>query len=112
MSPSHLSHVCHDVVGMPLRDCLRDIQLNRAHELLLGSALSPSTIAVDAGVDDGPHKAFGPRPRLDAAGAPTPSRRATQWKRIRAGAPATRGGRGDAAFPEREATGGNAGQEM
>ena len=45
MSPSHLSHVFHDVIGMPLRDCLRDIQLKRAHELLLGSTLSLSTIA-------------------------------------------------------------------
>jgi two-component system, response regulator YesN len=44
-SPSHLSHVFHDVIGMPLRDCLRDIQLKRAHELLLGSTLSLSTIA-------------------------------------------------------------------
>jgi AraC-like DNA-binding protein len=60
MSPSHLSHVFHDVIGMSLRDCLRDIQLKRAHELLLGSTLSLSTIAVDAGFYDLPHldKAF------------------------------------------------------
>ena len=60
MSASHLSHVFHDVIGMPLRDCLRDIQLRRAHELLLGSTSSLSTIAVDAGFYDLPHldKAF------------------------------------------------------
>jgi hypothetical protein len=40
-----LSNVFHDVIGMPLRDCLRDIQLKRAHELLLGSTLSLSTLA-------------------------------------------------------------------
>ena len=60
MSPSYFSHVFHAVIGMPLRDCLREIQLKRAHELLVGSALSLTTIAVDAGFYDLPHfdKAF------------------------------------------------------
>ena len=60
MSPSYFSHVFHAVIGMPLRDCLREIQLKRAHELLMGSTLSLTTIAVDAGFYDLPHfdKAF------------------------------------------------------
>ena len=67
MSPSYFSHVFHAVLGMPLRDCLREIQLKRAHELLMGSTLSLTTIAVDAGFYDLPHfdKAF--RQRLGMA---------------------------------------------
>jgi AraC-like DNA-binding protein len=67
MSPSYFSHVFHAVIGMPLRDCLREIQLKRAHELLMGSTLSLTTIAVDAGFYDLPHfdKAF--RQRLGMA---------------------------------------------
>jgi transcriptional regulator GlxA family with amidase domain len=67
MSPSYFSHVFHAVIGMPLRTCLREIQLKRAHELLLGSTLTLTTIAVDAGFYDLPHldKAF--RQRLGMA---------------------------------------------
>lgn len=67
MSPSYFSHVFHAVIGTPLRNCLRDIQLKRAHELLMSPTLSLTTIAVDAGFYDLPHfdKAF--RQRLGIA---------------------------------------------
>jgi transcriptional regulator GlxA family with amidase domain len=61
------------VIGMSLRDFVRDLRLNRAHDLLLGSSLSLTTLAVDAGFYDLPHfdKAF--RQRLGVS--PQESRR-------------------------------------
>jgi transcriptional regulator GlxA family with amidase domain len=48
------------VIGMPLRDYIRDLRLRRAHNLLQTSAMSITTIAIDAGFYDLPHfdKAF------------------------------------------------------
>jgi AraC-like DNA-binding protein/CheY-like chemotaxis protein len=60
MSRSHFSHTFHAVVGMPLRDYIRDLRLRRAHELLLTSTLPITSIAFEAGFYDLPHfdKAF------------------------------------------------------
>ena len=60
MGRSHFSHTFHDVVGMPLRDYVRDLRLKGAVRLLLASSLSLTAIAVDAGFYDLPHfdKAF------------------------------------------------------
>jgi AraC-like DNA-binding protein len=60
MSRSHFSHMFHAVVGMSLRDYVRDLRLKQAHHFLVDSRLSLTTIAVDAGFYDLPHfdKAF------------------------------------------------------
>lgn len=60
MSRSHFSRTFHAVVGMPLRDYVRDLRLKCAHELLVRSALSLTSIAVESGFYDLPHfdKAF------------------------------------------------------
>jgi len=60
MSHSHFSHTFHAVIGMPLRDYIRDVRLKRANELLLGSPLPITAIALDVGFYDLPHfdKAF------------------------------------------------------
>ena len=60
MSRSHFSRTFHAVVGMPLRDYVRDLRLKRAHALLLTPKLSLTSIAVESGFYDLPHfdKAF------------------------------------------------------
>ena len=60
MSRSHFSRTFHLVVGMPLRDYVRDLRLRRAHRLLVTSKLSLTNIAVESGFYDLPHfdKAF------------------------------------------------------
>jgi AraC-like DNA-binding protein/CheY-like chemotaxis protein len=60
MSRSHFSRTFHAVVGMPLRDYVRDLRLKRAHALLLTAKLSLTNIAVESGFYDLPHfdKAF------------------------------------------------------
>lgn len=60
MSCSHFSHTFHAVLGMPLRDYVRDLRLQRAHLLLLASPLSLTAIAAESGFYDLPHldKAF------------------------------------------------------
>jgi len=60
MSRSHFSHTFHAVLGMSLRDYVRDLRLERAHLLLLASGISLTAIAADSGFYDLPHldKAF------------------------------------------------------
>lgn len=60
MSRSHFSHTFHAVLGVSLRDYVRDLRLARAHLLLVASPLSLTAIAADAGFYDLPHldKAF------------------------------------------------------
>ena len=60
MSRSHFSHTFRAVVGMPLRQYVRDLRLKQAHQLLLTSRRSLTDIAVEAGFYDLPHfdKAF------------------------------------------------------
>lgn len=60
MSRSHFSHTFHAVLGMSLRDYIRDLRLQRAHLLLLASPLSLTAIAAESGFYDLPHldKAF------------------------------------------------------
>jgi AraC-like DNA-binding protein len=60
MSRSHFSRTFHTVVGMSLRDYVRDLRLKRAHGLLVGGKLSLTNIAVESGFYDLPHfdKAF------------------------------------------------------
>jgi transcriptional regulator GlxA family with amidase domain len=55
MSRSHFSHTFHVVVGMPLREYVRNVRLKHALALVLNSTLSLTTIAVDAGYYDLPH---------------------------------------------------------
>jgi len=55
MSRSHFSRVFHGAVGMSLRDYVARLRLNRATELMLGSALSLTAVAVEAGFYDLPH---------------------------------------------------------
>lgn len=59
-SRSHFSHLFHAVLGMPLRDYVRIVRLERAHRLLLSRPLSLTAIATEAGFYDLPHldKAF------------------------------------------------------
>lgn len=60
MSRSHFSHTFHTVLGMSLRDYVRDLRLERAHLLLLASRISLTAIASESGFYDLPHldKAF------------------------------------------------------
>jgi AraC-like DNA-binding protein len=60
MSRSHFSRTFHAVAGISLRDYVRDLRLRRAQELMRGSRLSLSAIALEAGFYDLPHfnKAF------------------------------------------------------
>ncbi len=60
MSRSHFSHTFHAVLGMSLRDYVRDLRLQRVHRLLLASPLSLTAIAAESGFYDLPHldKAF------------------------------------------------------
>jgi len=60
MSRSHFSHTFHAVLGMSLRDYVRDLRLERAHLLLLASRISLTALAADSGFYDLPHldKAF------------------------------------------------------
>jgi len=60
MSRSHFSRVFHGAVGMSLRDYVARLRLNRATELMLGSTLSLTAVAVEAGFYDLPH--FDKRP--------------------------------------------------
>ena len=55
MSRSHFSHTFRDVFGQPLRDYVRDLRLDQAHRLVLGSASSLTDIAIEAGFYDLPH---------------------------------------------------------
>jgi len=60
MSRSHFSHTFHAVAGMALRDYVRDLRLQHAHQLMLTSPLSLTAVAIDSGFYDLPHfdKAF------------------------------------------------------
>jgi AraC-like DNA-binding protein len=60
MSRSHFSHTFHVVLGMSLRDYVRDLRLQRTHLLLLAFPLSLTAIAAESGFYDLPHldKAF------------------------------------------------------
>jgi AraC family transcriptional regulator len=60
MSRSHFSRTFHAVAGISLRDYARDLRLRRAHDLLVGSKLSLTAVAVESGFYDLPHldKAF------------------------------------------------------
>ena len=60
MSRSPFSHTFHAVLGLSLRDYVRDLRLQRAHLLLLASSLSLTVIAAESGFYDLPHldKAF------------------------------------------------------
>jgi AraC-like DNA-binding protein len=59
-SRSHFSHLFHTVLGMPLREYVRNLRLERAHRLLVSTPLSLTAIAAEAGFYDLPHldKAF------------------------------------------------------
>ena len=60
MSRSHFSRTFHLVVGMPLREYVRDLRLRRTARLLVTSKVSLTSIAVESGFYDLPHfdKAF------------------------------------------------------
>ena len=60
MSRSHFSHMFHSILGMPLREYIRSIRLERAHHLLVSTPASLTSIAVETGFYDLPHfdKAF------------------------------------------------------
>jgi transcriptional regulator GlxA family with amidase domain len=60
MSRSHFSHTFHAVVGMALRDYVRELRLQQAHRLILDSQLSLTDVAIDSGFYDVPYfdKAF------------------------------------------------------
>jgi AraC-like DNA-binding protein len=60
MSRSHFSHMFSAVIGMSLRTYVRNLRLQRASDLLLGSMLSVTAVAVECGFYDLPHldKAF------------------------------------------------------
>jgi AraC-like DNA-binding protein len=60
MSRSHFSHVFHTIIGMSLREYVRRLRLEGAHRLLVGSSISLTSIAAEAGFYDLPHfdKAF------------------------------------------------------
>lgn len=60
MSRSHFSHVFHTIHGMPLRECIRSLRLERAHHLLVSTPASLTAIAAETGFYDLPHfdKAF------------------------------------------------------
>ncbi len=45
MSRSHFSHTFHTVLGMSLRDYVRDLRLERAHLLLLASRSPPIPVS-------------------------------------------------------------------
>ena len=55
MSRSHFSHTFHAVFGQPLRDYVRDLRLDQAHRLILGSGRSLTDIAIETGFYDLPH---------------------------------------------------------
>jgi len=55
MSRSHFSHTFHAVFGRPLRDYVRDLRLDQAHRLVLGSGRSLTDIAIETGFYDLPH---------------------------------------------------------
>ncbi len=59
-SRSHFSHLFHTVLGMPLREYVRTLRLERAHRLLTTTPLSLTAIAAETGFYDLPHldKAF------------------------------------------------------
>lgn len=59
-SRSHFSHLFHAVLGMPLREYVRTLRLERAHRLLVTTPLSLTAIAAETGFYDLPHldKAF------------------------------------------------------
>jgi AraC-like DNA-binding protein len=60
MSRSHFSHMFHAILGMPLREYIRSLRLERAHHLLVSTAASLTAIAAETGFYDLPHfdKAF------------------------------------------------------
>jgi AraC-like DNA-binding protein len=60
MSRSHFSRMFHAILGMPLRDYIRSLRLERAHHLLVSTPASLTTIAAETGFYDLPHldKAF------------------------------------------------------
>jgi len=64
MSRSHFSHTFHAVLGMSLRDYVRDLRLERAHLLLLASRISLTAIAADSCFYDLPHLDKASRQRL------------------------------------------------
>lgn len=60
MSRSHFSHMFHTILGMPLREYIRSLRLERAHHLLVSTPASLTAIAAETGFYDLPHfdKAF------------------------------------------------------
>jgi AraC-like DNA-binding protein len=60
MSRSHFSHMFPTILGMPLREYIRSLRLERAHHLLVRSPASLTAIAAETGFYDLPHfdKAF------------------------------------------------------
>jgi AraC-like DNA-binding protein/CheY-like chemotaxis protein len=60
MSRSHFSHMFHTILGMPLREYIRSLRLERAHHLLVSTPASLAAIAAETGFYDLPHfdKAF------------------------------------------------------
>jgi len=60
MSRSHFSHMFHTILGMPLREYIRSLRLERAHHLLVSTPTSLTAIAAESGFYDLPHfdKAF------------------------------------------------------
>jgi len=83
-SRSHFSHLFHAVLGMPLREYVRTVRLERAYRLLLTTPLSLTAIAAEAGFYDLPHldKAFRHRLGMTLRDFPVASRRAASRLRI------------------------------
>ncbi len=48
-SRPHFSHLFHAMLGMPLREYVRTVRLERAYRLLLTTPLSLTAIAAEAG---------------------------------------------------------------
>lgn len=78
MSRSHFSHTFHAVLGMSLRDYVRDLRLERAHLLLLASRISLTAIAAESGFlrSASSRQGIPAPPGHVAPGVPTPLRRA------------------------------------
>jgi AraC family transcriptional regulator len=55
MSRSHFSHMFHTILGMPLREYMRSLRLERAHHFLVSTPASLSAIAAETGFYDLPH---------------------------------------------------------
>ena len=67
MSPSHYAHSFRAIAGVSPRRYLRDLRLNEARVLLLGSALRPSEVAAKVGFDSPAHFTREFKRRFDAS---------------------------------------------